>query len=54
MTKSTNHPDADYTPRDMGPTQRQLEITPEEIQTAWDNIYDDETNDMIMRERKIF
>ena len=54
MTRSSNHPDADYTPRDMGPTQRQLEMTPEEAKAAWDNFHDEETNEQIMSERKIF
>lgn len=54
MTKSTNHPDADYTPSDIGPTEKQLEMTPEEAKAAWDAFHDEETNELIMSERNVF
>ena len=46
MTRSSNHPDADYTPSDMGP--------PQEVHYTWDDFADEETNEQIMSERKVF
>lgn len=42
MTKSTNHPDADYTPNDMGLPQRTTTIE------AWSDFADLETNDQLL------
>ena len=46
--------DADVSARDYGPSQAQLEMTPEEAKKAWDNFHDEETNEQIMSERKVF
>jgi len=48
MTRSynlTRYPDADYTPNDIEPVASRY---------SWDDFHDDETNEMIMRERKYF
>lgn len=47
MTKS-NHPDADYTPNDIGPPEKSNTVE------MWDDFEDQETNELIMSKREVF
>lgn len=44
MTRSSNHPDADYTPNDIGPSERSNPVE------MWDDYDDQEINRLLESE----